>query len=114
MKGKIILFLVCMMTLIGCGNTKRLPQNQDVVYGSVMTAQIDTFSRVQLDSMCRVDGISNNLDEDWLCSTINDYTTKTGKVKYVFIKSATKNNELIYTVYPYKGTLYIVNKRRTE
>ena len=89
-------------------------KKQDVDVDQTMIVMEDTLTRSQLDSVFIVDGLSNDLEEDWIVSSVLSEDKKDFLYKYVFIKELTDSTGYIYTLCSYQDTLFILNKRIVE
>ena len=86
----------------------------DRVVEHTMIATEDTLTRYQLDSVFTVDGLSFNIEEDWITSPVLNEEKNDYLYKYVFIKEMTDSTGTVYTLCSYQDTLYILNKRVVE
>ena len=108
MKHIITIILAFLLSLSTC------LKKQDVDVDQTMIVTEDTLTRSQLDSVFIVDGLSNDLEEDWIVSSVLDENKKEFLYKYVFIKELTDSTGYIYTLCGYQDTLFILNKRIVE
>ena len=108
MKHIITIILAFLLSVSTC------QKKQDVDVDQTMIVMEDTLTRSQLDSVFIVDGLSNDLEEDWIVSSILDENKKELLYKYVFIKELTDSTGYIYTLWGYQDTLFILNKRIVE
>ena len=76
-----------------------------------MVEYADTLSRACLDSLFIADTLSSDLENDWINLTLLNDSKDRLLYKYVFIKEMTDSTGIIYTLYSYQDTLYIINKR---
>lgn len=108
---KIIIVILSLLCLCGCGEKWKLRQlsENDYVIGS-MKAYVYTFDLRQVDSMCVADGLPRNI-ETWTTTTYNDYETNKKVSKKMYIKELTEKNELIYLLSEDKEKMYKVIKR---
>ena len=108
MKHIITIILAFLLSVSTC------QKKQDVDVDQTMIVTEDTLTRFQLDSVFIVDGLSNDLEEDWIVSSVLDENKKELLYKYVFIKELTDSTGYIYTLWGYQDTLFILNKRIVE
>ena len=108
MKHIITIILAFLLSVSTC------QKKQDVDVDQTMIVTEDTLTRSQLDSVFIVDGLSNDLEEDWIVSSVLDENKKELLYKYVFIKELTDSTGYIYTLWGYQDTLFILNKRIVE
>ena len=108
MKHIITIILAFLLSVSTC------QKKQDVDVDQTMIVTEDTLTRSQLDSVFIVDGLSNDLEEDWIVSSVLDENKKELLYKYVFIKELTESTGYIYTLWGYQDTLFILNKRIVE
>lgn len=76
----------------------------------------DTLSRKQIDSLFITDTLSFDIEHDWIQSSsiIDDTLGKYIAYKYVYIKNLTDSTGVIYTLYTYQDSLFIINKKVIE
>ena len=108
MKHIITIILAFLLSVSTC------QKKQDVDVDQTMIVTEDTLTKSQLDSVFIVDGLSNDLEEDWIVSSVLDENKKELLYKYVFIKELTDSTGYIYTLWGYQDTLFILNKRIVE
>lgn len=110
--NKILLLLIVFFTVKTCTTTPNISNDwANIGIDGVMTVKTDTFSFYQLDSLCAEEGMSVNLSTDWYYTYTKDYNTSAPLIKYLYIKEQTDSTEIIYTVFPYRDSLYIIEKR---
>ena len=83
---KIIIFILFSLFLIAACSPKIM-----------MNTIKGTYSEYQLDSICRVEKLPNDMSE-WYGSFLYDYETNKKINQYVFIKEYNRKNEVIYTI----------------
>lgn len=98
-----VLFAVILLS--SCGTARK-----SVTYNDSMIGSTEIITRWQLDSVCRHDLISNNLD-DWFSSYFYDYESGAPIVKKMYIKRA-DDAEIFYIIMPI-DTVYEFTKRIT-
>lgn len=78
-----------------------------------MMAYDDTLSRKQVDSLLIVDSLSFDIGNDWIQSSavIDDSLGRYIAYKYVYIKNLTDSTGVIYTLYTYQDSIFIINKK---
>lgn len=81
-----------------------------------MISYEDTLSRKQLDSLFIVDTLSFDVENDWIQSStiVDDTIGRYIAYKYIYIKNITDSTGVIYTMYSYQDTLFIINKKVIE
>lgn len=104
------------MIAIGCGGTHRFcyKNDQDINYGSsrVMKSIYEMgVTNHQLDSICVVDGLSQDFN-NWINTYYIDYETRDTIYKHTFIKRIDLNEEVIYVVTEWKDSLAIIKRVR--
>jgi len=108
MKRKMAFLFVMVLTICSimcCGPGKKVTKEKDfVMYGYERL-----MNGSQLDSLCVADTLSTNF-ENWIEVGFHDYETERTIVRYLFIKRANSESEVIYTV-TQQDTLFNVNKR---
>ena len=57
----------------------------------------EAYNEHQLDSICQVENLPNDLDK-WHYSDIYDYETHKKITQYVFIKEMNRKNETVYII----------------
>ena len=102
------------LTTYGCGLFRKVQKPTDNGQTTVMTSpgmfgQTDTINARQLDSVCVVDGLSNDLSK-WLVMSFYDDETGNKIDRYAFIKMIGDDGELTYILTPI-DTLYVLTKR---
>lgn len=70
------------------------------------------YTQYQLDSICGVDNIENDLSK-WIIIGLRDDESKENVSQYIYIKSLGEN-ECIYRVQKMENGLYKITKRITE
>jgi hypothetical protein len=70
------------------------------------------YNEYQLDSICRVERLPDDLSK-WHGNDIYDYETNKKISQYIFIKDITRKNEVIYTI-TVDDTTYYFTKRVVE
>jgi hypothetical protein len=108
MKHIITIILAFLLSVSTC------QKKQDVNVDQTMVVQEDTLTRTQLDSVFIVDGLSQDLEQDWITSSVLSGDRSDLLYKYVFIKELTDSTQYVYTLYGYQDTLFILNKRIVE
>lgn len=81
-----------------------------------MISYEDTLSRKQLDSLFIADTLSFDVENDWIQSSaiVDDTIGRYIAYKYIYIKNITDSTGVIYTMYSYQDTLFIINKKVIE
>ena len=81
-----------------------------------MISYEDTLSRKQIDSLFIVDTLSFDVENDWIQSStiVDDTIGRYIAYKYIYIKNITDSTGVIYTMYSYQDTLFIINKKVIE
>lgn len=81
-----------------------------------MISYEDTLSRKQIDSLFIADTLSFDIENDWIQSSaiVDDTIGRYVAYKYIYIKNLTDSTGIIYTMYSYKDTLFIINKKVIE
>jgi hypothetical protein len=74
----------------------------------------DTLNKTQLDSLFITDTLSFDIEDDWIQSQAISEDKAEILYKYVYIKELTDSIGILYTLYSYQDTLYIINKRVVE
>ena len=93
-----------------CGLIWKAQKPADTQMGTpALFGETVMYNARQVDSMCFVDGISNDLD-NWLSSQFVDFETNSPVTRYAFIKVISDNEEMTYILTPV-DTLYQVTKR---
>lgn len=83
----------------------------ETIKQQTMVEYADTLSRTGLDSLFIADTLSSDLENDWINLTLLNDSKDRLLYKYVFMKEMTDSTGIIYTLYSYQDTLYIINKR---
>lgn len=109
-----IILVLFIGILISCHPTKNLvSDNQDIQYGmSMYNAYEKEFTKIQFDSICKADRISNNLNK-WHTLYIVDYENGSPIIEYMYIKYQ-KNIEYIYRLIKKSDNRYKITKRVRE
>lgn len=68
-----------------------------------------TYNMYQVDSICRVERLPDDLTE-WHGTTLYDYETNERINQYVFIKEYNRKNEVIYTITVDDSTYYFTKR----
>lgn len=68
-----------------------------------------TYNMYQVDSICRVERLPDDLTE-WHGTTLYDYETNERIDQYVFIKEYSRKNEVIYTITVDDSTYYFTKR----
>lgn len=80
---KILIFITAMAIVFSCSTSRKAVKTD---YGFSMQMLIDKpFTEWQLDSICKADTLSTNL-EDWLNTEFESYETGRTIYKYIWIK----------------------------
>ena len=108
MKQILAIFVAFLLSVSTC------QKKVDNYHEHVMTATEDTLTQHQLDSVIFADGLSHNIEEDWISSPVIDMDKTKFLYKYIFIKEMTDSTGTVYTLWSYQDTLYILNKRVVE
>lgn len=103
---KFILLLVIFICSASTCNRK-----VETIKQQTMVEYADTLSRAGLDSLFIADTLSSDLENDWINLTLLNDSKDRLLYKYVFMKEMTDSTGIIYTLYSYRDTLYIINKR---
>lgn len=119
------IFLCLIFLLTFSGSCERKPTVSTITQDSVLVIQDDSifvfgqsamknqfernFTHQQFDSICRVDKISNNLNE-WYVFASRDAETKEPLAEYMFIKDLGLN-ECIYRLIKNDDGTYHITKR---
>lgn len=99
-----LLFLVLVFSANTCHH--KIPNS---VEEKTMITSTDTLNKVGLDSLIVADSLSFDIKNDWI-SSMAISEQKESLYKYAFIKNLTDSTGIIYTLYSYQDTLYIINK----
>ena len=68
-----------------------------------------TYTMYQVDSICRVERLPDDLTE-WHGTILYDYETNERIDQYVFIKEYSRKNEVIYTITVDDSTYYFTKR----
>ena len=68
-----------------------------------------TYNMYQVDSICRVERLPDDLTE-WHGTILYDYETNERIDQYVFIKEYSRKNEVIYTITVDDSTYYFTKR----
>ena len=74
-----------------------------------MNAIKGAYNEYQLDSICRVERLPNDMEE-WYGTLIYDYETNKKIDQYVFIKECNRKSEVIYTITVEDSTYYFTKR----
>jgi hypothetical protein len=78
----------------------------------IMNSIKGTYNQYQLDSICNVESIPEDL-EKWHGNVLYDYETNKEISQYIFIKEYNKKKEVIYTI-TIADSIYYFKKRTVE
>lgn len=106
MRNFLIIFIMAILSVSTCRNG--IPKQ---TYGMHETE--DTLNMNQMDSVFLSDSISGDIENDWI-QIVSLSERKNPIYKYLYIKELTDSTELIYTLYEFQDSLYIVNKRTVK
>lgn len=108
-------FLVIFLTLFLSVSTCQM-KVENRLQDLKMITYDDTLSRKQVDSLFIVDSLSFDIENDWIQSStvIDDSLGRYIAYKYVYIKNLTDSTGVIYTLYTYQDSLFIINKKVIE
>ena len=109
MKHILMLILAFLLSVSTC--QKKPNDINGTVNELTMTIQEDTLTRCQLDSLFIADTLSFDIEQDWIESRVLSENKKEFFYKYIYIKELTDSTGVVYTLYSYQDTLYIINKR---
>ena len=101
---KLILFITAVLLFIGCGVSNKSVVNQSM-YGYVKN--IDCR---QLDSICVVDDLSNNIEE-WFKMEFVDYETRNVVTEFLYIKDVSETYDAMYILVKNGECKYKITKR---
>lgn len=106
----ITLFVILIIMLIGLLTSCRSNKYNNSIQTATMLNSEYIYNRTQLDSAVNVDGLPNDYDNDWLCSSFIDYETN-NPITYYFIYKLNKNNDVsdIYKIYILDDSTYLYN-----
>lgn len=105
-------FIVILLTLfLSVSTCQRKVENN--VQNLKMITYEDTLSRKQVDSLFIVDSLSFDIENDWIQSSavVDDSLGRYIAYKYVYIKNLTDSTGVIYALYTYQDSLFIINKK---
>ena len=108
-------FIIILLTLFLSVSTCQRKVNHKLQDLKMITYE-DTLSRKQVDSVFIMDTLSFDIEHDWIQSSsiIDDTLGKYIAYKYVYIKNLTDSTGVIYTLYTYQDSLFIINKKIIE
>ena len=106
---KILILLIVFIT-IGCSN-KLYKWYNIGNKGMIYNEYEKVINRYQLDSICKVDSLNNNIDE-WLKIALFTSDYKEQITQYTYIKKNDSEREIIYVLTP-QDSLFIITKRIT-
>lgn len=91
-------------------------KNENGLNNVKMISYEDTLSRKQLDSLFIADTLSFDVENDWIQSSaiVDNTIERYIAYKYIYIKNITDSTGVIYTMYSYQDTLFIINKKVIE
>lgn len=105
------IFLYIFMLFLSVSTCQR--KNENGLNNVKMISYEDTLSRKQLDSLFIADTLSFDVENDWIQSSaiVDDTIERYIAYKYIYIKNITDSTGVIYTMYSYQDTLFIINKK---
>ena len=108
-------FIIILLTLFLSVSTCQRKVNHKLQDLKMITYE-DTLSRKQVDSVFIMDTLSFDIEHAWIQSSsiIDDTLGKYIAYKYVYIKNLTDSTGVIYTLYTYQDSLFIINKKVIE
>ena len=108
-----IIFILFISILFSCHPTKNIIDNSEMQYGSTMYNAFEKeFTKIQFDSICKADRISNNLKK-WHVLYIIDSDNGKQIGEYMYIKYQ-NNIEYIYRLIQKDENRYKITKRIRE
>lgn len=120
---KRLIFSLCLLLfllLTACNPTLKVTSKPSITNNTSDTLVIGSlnpgmymktyyFNEAQVDSMCVVDKLPQNLNE-WVNSSFTDYETNAIIIRYIFIKEYDNDYEMIYVITK-EGEIYSIQKR---